>query len=229
MTINAKKVAAAAMKDIVSNITEQNGLSQTWGEMVDATRREIRKEWADIIERHIQAELTPEPIAKFTGKYRFLSNFFLAPIKVTVVVSEGFPIVTKVFTFPSVEHAYQAAKIDVGNRLDRDVIVEINGFVRESLSAGDAKRLGRRVTLRPDWEEKKLHIMEGLLIDKFTQHDHLRDLLVETGEAELREGNNWGDRYWGVDDSSGEGENHLGRLLMRVREHVKDPTYKGPQ
>ena len=44
-----------------------------------------------------------------------------------------------------------------------------------------------------------------------------REKLLDTGNAELQEGNNWGDRYWGVDLKTGYGENRLGRIIMKVR------------
>ena len=81
-----------------------------------------------------------------------------------------------------------------------------------------AKRIGRKVSLRPDWEDVKIPIMLGLLITKFYDA-RLRAMLLETGDAELVEGNYWNDRFWGVDIRTGRGENHLGQLLMTVRNH----------
>jgi len=136
--------------------------------------------------------MTP-PITSFRGPYRFLSNFHPCLIK-----RDG-------LTFSSVEHAYQAAK-----SLDPAVRAEFT----ESIPPGAAKRRGRRVKLRPDWEEVKLDVMLGLLRRKFTQLD-LRRQLLATGDAELIEDNDWGDHFWGV--CMGVGENHLGKLLMQVR------------
>lgn len=56
--------------------------------------------------------------------------------------------------------------------------------------------------------------MEDLLRQKFSKTP-LRRLLLATGEAELIEGNTWGDTYWGV--CHGVGQNHLGCLLMKIR------------
>ena len=47
----------------------------------------------------------------------------------------------------------------------------------------------------------------------------LKQKLLETGNTELVEGNTWGDTFWGVYNV--EGENILGRLLMKVREELK--------
>lgn len=141
-----------------------------------------------------------EIIESFSGKYRFLSNFFPAPIN-----ADG-------LRYPTVEHAFQAAKtLDEDDR-DR---------IRFAASPGEAKRLGRRVQLREDWEERKLALMEHLLRLKF-QAPALRARLVETHPALIIEGNTWGDTYWGAvrTDNGWEGENHLGELLMKIREEI---------
>lgn len=132
-------------------------------------------------------------IDSFTGEYRFLSNFY--PCQVFL---EG-------VEYESVEHAYQAAKT---------VIPEEREMFRAGISAGKAKRLGKTVTLRPDWEACKLQVMENLLIQKFSR-DPLKGLLLNTSTDTLIEGNSWGDVFWGV--CAGKGENYLGKLLMKIR------------
>jgi N-glycosidase YbiA len=138
-----------------------------------------------------------EPINRFRGAYQFLSNFYPALIQF-----EG-------FTYQSVEHAYQASKtLDLRQRR----------LIRAIKKAGAAKYVGRRqITLRPDWEDVKLDIMLDLLRKKFA-HGILHDWLIETGDAELIEGNHWGDFFWGV--CEGVGQNHLGKLLMQVRKEI---------
>lgn len=132
-------------------------------------------------------------INSFHGEYRFLSNFW--PVDVTL---DG-------VTYPSVEHAYVAAKT-----LD----VAIRGEILMIELPGDVKRLGRKIKLRSDWEAVKLSIMTDLVRQKFARPD-LRKLLAMTGKATLIEGNTWGDTFWGV--CKGVGENHLGKILMEVR------------
>lgn len=134
-----------------------------------------------------------EPILAFTGENRFLSNF--AAVRIDF---DG-------ESYPSVEHAYQAAKTLDYSRRRR---------IRDAASAGEAKKLGRIVPLRPDWDRIKLDYMEDFLRQKFAQ-EPFRTQLLRTGDAELIEGNYWGDTFWGV--YRGEGENHLGRLLMMIR------------
>ena len=145
-----------------------------------------------------------EAICSFSGKYRWLSNFWRSP----VVYDDQ--------AYPTVEHAYQASKT---------VIPKERAFVLGAKTAGIAKRLGRPkdkggfVTLRSDWcEDFQLKTMHELLRQKFT-FDPLRTWLLDTRDAELIEGNTWRDYYWGKVD--GEGKNQLGLLLMKVREELR--------
>ena len=136
-------------------------------------------------------------IDSFRGKFHWLSNFYSCSVHY-----EG-------LTFGNTEAAFQAAKcLDMKER---------ERFF--SLSGGQAKRLGKRVELRPDWEDVKIDIMRQVLKSKFTQNPELREKLIATGDAELIEGNNWRDFYWGV--CNGKGQNHLGKLLMEVRVELK--------
>lgn len=140
-------------------------------------------------------------IDSFHGEYEFLSNFHMCS-----VLFEG-------AFYHSVEHAYQAGKtLDLAQRL----------VISQQLTAGDAKKEGRKVVLRDDWETAKFEVMHACVLDKFTRHEDLREKLLATGKAELVEGNWWGDCFFGV--CKGVGENHLGRILMEVREQLKRKT-----
>lgn len=139
-------------------------------------------------------------IGPFKGKYRFLSNFYPCKVKLFEL------------TFPTVEHAFQAAKTT--DPVDRETILSQS-------TPSDAKRVGRAVELRPDWEKVKQWYMLFLLRQKFTKPTFQKDLL-ETGDEHIVEINNWGDCYWGMCD--GIGENWLGRLLMQVRDELKTRT-----
>ena len=87
-----------------------------------------------------------------------------------------------------------------------------------NLKPGEAKHLGRKVSLRQDWEQVKVKIMHDIVFAKFTQHPDLRDKLLNTQDMYLEEGNNWGDRIWGT--VNGQGQNLLGQILMQVREEL---------
>lgn len=139
-------------------------------------------------------------ITKFSGKYNFLSNFH--PV---TVYFEG-------VTYPSVEHAYQAAKT---------TDPAIREVVCNAALARDAKRLAQKIALRPDWEDVKLAVMHQLVQYKFKNNAMLRQLLLDTGNEKLVEGNTWGDVFWG-ECPLGVGHNHLGKILMRVRKQLKE-------
>ena len=81
--------------------------------------------------------------------------------------------------------------------------------------------MGRQVTLRTDWEQVKVSIMEKIVRAKFVQNPYLMKKLLDTGELLLIEGNTWKDTFWGVDINNGEGKNHLGKILMNVREELR--------
>ena len=140
-------------------------------------------------------------INSFRGEHRFLSNFH--PIEIEY---EG-------EWYPSVEHAYQAAKT---------IEKSVRMFFLAG-SSGDAKKLGRSINLRPDWDQVKVPIMRELLKKKFTKGTVLADKLLSTGDEELIEGNWWGDCFWGV--CKGKGENWLGKLLMEVRSELKGKAH----
>lgn len=149
-------------------------------------------------------------IASFTGDYRFLSNFYEAPVW----------FVGK--QYRTVEHAYQAAKTSDPKQREA---------VRRAETPGQAKRMGRQVVMRPDWDDVKVNVMHQLLRQKFGVEglnpsitDKLKNELLATGDAELIEGNHWGDTFWGV--CRGEGENHLGKLLMKVRDELRNAVPK---
>ena len=134
-------------------------------------------------------------IAELNGKYRFLSNFWSC-----ILEWDG-------QLYPSVENAYQATKCaDPDDRLK---------FV--AIKASEAKRLGRVIRMRPDWDSVKLDVMLRLVRRKF-EDEKLASLLLETGAEEIQEGNWWGDTYWGT--VNGVGENHLGKILMKVRHEL---------
>lgn len=137
----------------------------------------------------------------FTGNHRFLSNF--APAQ---VVYDG-------SSYPTTEHAYQAAKTLVASE---------RRHMRNLRTPGEAKRYGRQVTMRSDWEKVKLSVMEDLVRQKFTRHESLKKALLNTGDMYLEETNAWGDTFWGV--SKGKGENHLGKILMKIRQELQKPN-----
>lgn len=135
-------------------------------------------------------------IDRFSGQYRFLSNFYLCKVEYKGII------------FPSTENAYQAAKA----RRKRDMIPFVD------LTPSQAKELGRTINLREDWVKVKKLVMFTVCNRKF-KIPRLRKCLLETGDAYLEEGNTWNDTYWGV--CRGEGLNNLGKILMRIRANIR--------
>ena len=145
-----------------------------------------------------------KPITSFRDEYRFLSNFYPCTL---YALASG-----RTYTFPSVEHAYQAMKTTKLKNWDK--------FTDKDMTPGQAKRAGKRQSpLRADWDDVKLHMMEFFVNNKFINDEDLEQKLLDTGDAELIEGNSWDDTYWGV--CNGKGENNLGKILMRVREQIR--------
>lgn len=142
-------------------------------------------------------------ILGFKGKYRWLSNFPSCPIEWDGVV------------YPSPENAYQAAKT-----LDLEQRKQFLG-----ITSSEAKRLGTKVTMRPEWEEPcapddrpfKVEVMKEIQRRKYKQPE-FRAKLLKT-DAYIEETNTWGDKYWGVCD--GEGKNWLGVMIVEVRDEIR--------
>ena len=134
-------------------------------------------------------------IKEFKGEHRFLSNFYVSP---------GEKL--------SLEHVYQALKTN--DKTWQEIIMAAQTPV-------EAKQFGRQAPLRPDWEGIKVNIMHSLVYAKFASNEDLKKRLLNTGDAFLEEGNNWGDTFWGVDLKTGEGQNFLGDILMTVRNEIK--------
>lgn len=136
-------------------------------------------------------------IKEFREKYFFLSNFYTSP-----VIYLGVKYLNN-------EAAFQAQK----------AITEEDKMQFAKLYPSEAKKAGRRIKLRSDWELVKDEHMYEICLAKFTQNEILKAKLLATGDEILEEGNNWGDREWGV--VNGVGKNKLGKILMRVREELQ--------
>ena len=142
-------------------------------------------------------------ISEFKGRYFFLSNFYDSPL-----IYDG-------MEFRNSESAYQSAKtLDFNMR---------KSF--QNMGAREAKRWGKNIPLRGDWEYVKDDIMLDVVRCKFTQNNQLKQMLLSTGDQELIEGNHWGDTYWGMYE--GHGQNKLGKILMQVRKEIRESKTRG--
>ena len=139
-------------------------------------------------------------VRRFRGDYEFLSNFYPAKLRYDGI------------DYYHAEAAYQAQKCaDFAQR---------EQFAK--LYSDESKRFGRNIVVRQDWDEIKVSVMEQVVRAKFEQNPILAQLLLATGEMELQEGNTWHDVFWGVDLKTDEGENHLGKILMALREDFRE-------
>jgi len=130
----------------------------------------------------------------FFKEHRFLSNF-----QVHDIWYDG-------IHYTSTESAYQASKsLDLKTRLKFSI-----------MPPSLARKEGQLISIREDWEDVKLKIMEEICSIKFS-HWRLRELLKKTGDRYLEETNWWGDTFWGADVNHF-GENNLGKILMKIRE-----------
>lgn len=148
-----------------------------------------------------------EPIEEFTGDYEFLRNDYYSEQQTSIYHEDDDGIQQVTDTFATAQHAFQSSKT-----LDRDVQV----LIRDAGDAKTASQLGRQAPLIDDWDNKRISVMERVLEDKFGQNFELKIKLLATGKRELIQGN-MRDRFWGV-DRHGNGDNTLGKLLMKVRD-----------
>ena len=133
----------------------------------------------------------------FRGDYAFLSNMYESPIKLGGI------------TYTCAEAAFQAAKLS-----DKNARAQFAG-----LTGPEAKKLGRQVTLRPDWEKIKLDVMRWVIHEKFAQNPQLAAKLKATGITELVENNGHNDTFWGRCDRKG--QNWLGVILTEERMKIE--------
>jgi len=156
--------------------------------------------------------ITMYSIEKFHGRWFFLSNFYPCEIK-----HQG-------LTYPSVEHFYVAMKCNNDQLLNgtyytagdfRDMIAKIK-------EPAVVKKLGQKIKVRKDWDEKKLEFMNWAIREKFV--NSLAEKLLETNNLPLIEGNYWHDNFYGscyCEKCGSKGNNHLGKILMEVRDELR--------
>jgi ribA/ribD-fused uncharacterized protein len=138
----------------------------------------------------------PEPIIAFEGEYRYLSNFYDAPMWYGGI------------KYPRSENAFQAAK--TWDPELRRIIAR--------MTARESKAAGKHLDCRPDWDEVRVPVMGEIVTLKFIQNPGLLRRLMNTGNRTLIEGNWWKDDFWGV--YNGKGENWLGQILMDLRNRM---------
>lgn len=137
-------------------------------------------------------------INQFSGKYRFLSNFWYHPVYYNGVI------------YPTNEHAYQASKV---------LSYDKRAWFATLSTPQIAKKEGKAaLNIRKDWDTHKFIVMYEINMIKFLDLG-LRVKLLNTGTSALIEGNNWHDNIWGIctcGRCTG-GDNNLGKILMKIR------------
>jgi ribA/ribD-fused uncharacterized protein len=142
----------------------------------------------------------------FRDEYNFLSNFTYFDKPLVIYRGEGLFR----FVFNTNEHFYQVCKFT-----DYNMIIKVANHPSKGL-----KKFINSLKLewREDWDDIKLNVMETGLRYKFSTHNpKLRQKLIDTNGLDLVEYNYWNDKYWGVCLKTGESDNNLGRLLMKIR------------
>lgn len=137
-------------------------------------------------------------MASFRGEKYFLSNMYPCPVTIKI---KG-----ELITFKSSESVFQALRSP--DRLKE--FIPLNGF--------EAKKHAKSCARRADWFDVSLDVMMYALRCKFTQNPDLAAKLMAL-EGDIVEVNEWHDTFWGV--CNGVGENHLGKLLMQLRDELR--------
>lgn len=106
------------------------------------------------------------------------------------------------------EHYFQAQKFVGTPHLEA---------IRNAKTPKQAAEMGRdrKRPLRSDWELVKDDVMRRAVVQKFTTHADIRQILLDTGDQEIVE-NAPSDYYWGC-GNNGTGKNMLGIILMETR------------
>lgn len=140
---------------------------------------------------------------RFRGEYFFLSNFY--PCKIELQMPDG-----RLHLFLNAESAFQAHKSS-----DSSVIAKF-----EQMTGAQAKKAGRKIKVADiaKWDSERISVMQKVIREKFKQNPELMRKLRDI-KGVIYEDNTWNDVFWGV--CNGKGENHLGEILMDIRNHAE--------
>ena len=138
---------------------------------------------------------------KENPEYGCFSNFFPSPVDLEGVI------------YATSEHYYQAMKAKTQEEHD---------YIAEAPTPHESRNRGKQCQIRDGWDNMRDDVMLTVVVTKFTQHSNLADILLSTGDEELIEWAPW-DKYWGKAED-GQGKNKLGKILMQVRDKLKNGT-----
>jgi ribA/ribD-fused uncharacterized protein len=152
----------------------------------------------------------------FRDKYFFLSNFFVAPVTIDYQGEQ--------FTLSTGEHLFQGMKVAAA--LQPEMNLSALRSLEKAPTPAKAKYWGRSIRIDVEkWNKLSEQCMKRTLELKFSQHPDLMKKLVDTGELNLVEYNDWNDTLWGKSQQTREGQNKLGRLLMELRNKERQRLY----
>ena len=152
-----------------------------------------------------------------TSSHHVLSNFY--NVKNNFVYEHR--------SYSSAEQAFQHKKARVAGDLNkqREIMFNADPVVQ--------KNLGHEVRCldHASWDKDKCSILKEILISKFTQHEQLKQFLMDTKDKTLAEANGR-DSYFAIglplthpdvlDQTKwADNSNHLGRILMEIRQELR--------
>jgi ribA/ribD-fused uncharacterized protein len=113
--------------------------------------------------------------------------------------------------YPTVEHAYHCQRYS-----DPKIIEEI----KHARSAKIAWQISQKYKAQqiPDFDTRKVEVMEDICRAKLEQHEDVREVLRDSGDAAIIK--TYPDPFWGI-GLNGEGKNELGKIWIRLREEFK--------
>lgn len=158
-------------------------------------------------------------IDRFRDEHFYLSNMYV--VERQLVTPDGLRV-------PTAEHYYMSMRFK--DRLARSAIASARADEEDTRphAHGKAAKELAHTLIEHGWphcghDARGIRIMKHAVSEKFTLNPDLAEKLLSTEDEELVEGNNWGDRFWGVSPiGSNTGENHLGTILMEVRNDLRE-------
>jgi ribA/ribD-fused uncharacterized protein len=206
----------------------------------DATPEALVAEAVRLAETGRQTAAAPAAAAegrdvlRFAGPDRIGSNMYAARVRWGDAVTPEREWPCNELPYMVAKTLDPAARASLVAQFDRAAAAARSNGKSEAeaveIGARTVKKASRGLTLRPDWDTVKLEIMRALVLDKARRNPEVGDWLVATGNGFIQEGNTWGDIFWGVAMAdmpargikAGQGENHLGRIWMEVRDRIRE-------
>lgn len=127
------------------------------------------------------------------------------------------PLSDGLLVYPTPEHYYQAQKSM--SHFERARIAKLD-------TPGQAKRSGKKMQMRPDWERVKWIVMMRAQLWRVETDLEFAEKLL-TNDLVIIERNTWHDNYWGIcicDKCPKSGKNMLGKILMNIRSCIMESS-----